>query len=60
MMSIAAIFSPWIVNIVSVTGLPSAAVTMPTAPFINASRATWANRAKSDVRPATAAAPRTA
>jgi hypothetical protein len=45
-MSIAAIFAPVIVNTVSVSGLPCAAMTMPTAPSISAGRVTWANRAK--------------
>jgi uncharacterized protein YbjT (DUF2867 family) len=60
MRSIATIFAPVIVNPASVIGLPSAAVTTPAAPLINAGRVTWAMRVKGSARPATAAAPRTA
>src|SRR5262250_129115 len=58
--SIATIFAPVIVNATSVIGLPSAAVTMPTAPLISAGRVIWAIRVKGNARPATAAAPRSA
>jgi hypothetical protein len=59
MRSIATILAPVIVNAVSPIGLPSAALTAPTAPLISAGSVTWANREKASARPATAAAPRT-
>jgi len=60
MRSIATIFAPVIVNATSVIGLPSAAMTTPAAPLINAGRVTWANGTPVSARPATAAAPRAA
>jgi hypothetical protein len=57
--SIATIFALVIVNATRVTGLPSAVVTTPAAPLINAGRVIWVIRVKGNARAATAAAPRT-